>query len=409
MSNDQVAAKQADRPLLQERPDFDHRDDPGLLHEPWDRWNELRAESRIAVRPYEDYKIWILADYDDVRESLQRYDLFTSKNLNVYGPMKEPDLRIIPAEIDPPDQAAYRQMILSYLSPKRVTEMTPHIRERAVELIEGLAGKGRCDLMKDFSKKFPTYIFMELFGLPTEDLDQVSQWADTNLHAGSDPESQAVAQAAMAEIHDYLRALARKRRAEPADDLMSCLVTSDFNGRKLSDAEIIGYSVTLYLGGLDTVASEFGFMFHFLAQNPDHRRQLVETPAIIPNAVEEFLRYFSIITLGRTVAQDVEFKGCPMRAGDRVMISTVAAGRDEREFADAEKVDFNRKLNRHLAFGAGPHRCIGSHLARAELIIGLEEWHKRIPEYRLSAGDIHRHGGVVLGLGHLPLEWDTMQ
>ena len=406
MSNDQLSVNATDRPLLQERPGFDHRDDPGLLYEPWERWNEVRGESRISVRAYEEYKIWILSDYDDVRESLQRYDLFTSTNLNVYGPLKAPDLRIIPAEIDPPDQAAYRQMILSYLSPKRVAEMSPHIRERAVELIESFAGNGHCDLMKDFSKKFPTYIFMEMLGLPLEDLEQVSQWADMNLHAGSDPDSQAVAAAVMTQIHEYLRDLAQKRRANPTDDLISCLVTSDFNGRKLSDAEVIGYCVTLYLGGLDTVASEFGFMFHFLAQNPEHRRQLVESPSIIPNAVEEFLRFFSIITLGRTVAQDVEFKGCPMHVGDRVMISTVAAGRDEREFDDANHVDFNRRLNRHLAFGAGPHRCIGSHLARAELVIGLEEWHKRIPEYRLGAGDIHRHGGVVLGLGHLPLEWD---
>lgn len=387
--------------------EFDHRSDQGLLEHAWGRWDELRSTYRFLRSRRDGWDVWVAMSYDDVRETAQRWDLFSSITLDVNSRELVPeDRRIIPAEIDPPAHAGYRQMLLDYFAPARITQLEPAIRSRAVELIDGFAGDGHCDLIKQFSKQYPTHVFMEIMGLPTEDADQLLAWSDTSLHAGSSEEEQRRADEAREHVRAYLQALADTRRQDPRDDVMTRLVTGTLNGRKLEDHEVIGYSLTLYFGGLDTVAMELGHMFRFLATHPDHRRQIVENPAIIPGAVEEMLRYFSIVSTGRVVTRDEDFHGCPMKKGDRLLFSTPAAGHDPNEFEDPHRVDFLRSSNRHLAFGAGPHRCIGSHLARAELVIAMEEWHKRIPDYGLAeAGPTTYHGGVVLGADSLGLAW----
>jgi cytochrome P450 len=162
----------------------------------------------------------------------------------------------------------------------------------------------------------------------------------------------------------------------------------------------------LYAAGLDTVAGELGYMFLHLATHPDHRRLVTEQPERIPAFVEEALRVYSIVTTNRIVTRDTEFAGCPMKAGDRVLLSMPAADRDPRQFADADTFDVERTNNRHIAFAAGPHRCLGSHLARLELQIAVEEWHRRIPEYSLAAdAEVTFHVGGVAGVDSLPLEW----
>jgi cytochrome P450 len=162
----------------------------------------------------------------------------------------------------------------------------------------------------------------------------------------------------------------------------------------------------MFMAGLDTVAMQLSYSFLHLATHDEDRRRIVEDPSLIPGAVEEFLRYYAFVTPGRKVTQDVDFGPCPMKAGQMIFLPIVSANRDPAEFVDADKVIIDRPDNRHIAFGAGPHRCLGSHLARQELRIGLEEWHKRIPDYRLTAGvPVREHSGQI-GLDNLPLEWD---
>jgi cytochrome P450 len=180
----------------------------------------------------------------------------------------------------------------------------------------------------------------------------------------------------------------------------------EVDGERLTQDEAYAFTYLLFMAGLDTVTNSLGFTWMFLAQHPGHRRQIVEDPRIIPDAVEELLRYYSFVGItNRTVSRDLEFAGVAMRGGDRIMLPTSAAGRDDEQFPDAQVVDFGREPNRHLAFAAGPHRCLGSHLARAELRIALAEWHRRIPEYRIAGTGVTYHGGALGGPTALSLEW----
>jgi cytochrome P450 len=198
-----------------------------------------------------------------------------------------------------------------------------------------------------------------------------------------------------------------ERRRAPADDIISVLLGSEVDGRLMNDEEVLDTCFLLFMAGLDTVTASLGFMFKFLAENPEHRRQLVEDPSIAPAAVEELVRVHAVVNPTRTVIQDTELCGVRLRKGQRILLSTALATRDPDAYGDALTVRFDRKPNNHIAFGAGPHRCLGSHLARKELQIALVEWHRRIPDYRVAAAPtIKAHAGGVLGIDVLPLEWD---
>lgn len=388
--------------------DFDYRADPALLATGWHRWDELRDAHPVFAVPAEEHRVWIAAGYEAVRDAAQDYVTFSSSTLDVYGPLKDPDQRIIPAEIDPPVHGAYRQMVLRDFAPAAIEAMEPDLRSFAADLIDELAPRGGCDFIADFAKRFPTEIFMSMMGLPIDRAEWMVGLADAVLHHRGTPEDLERAQEAQAAIEELLTELISARRAEPRDDLMTRIVTATVEDRPIEDFEIRNYAFTLYLGGLDTVAMQLGHMFHFLATNEGHRRQILDDPGLIPNASEEMLRAFPILTTGRVVTSDVDFHGCPMKAGDRLLFSTAAASRDCAQFPDPYEIDFHRSQIRHLSFGAGPHRCLGSNLARAELTIALREWHARIPDYEI-AGDatVHYHGGAILGLDALPLTWGT--
>jgi cytochrome P450 len=163
----------------------------------------------------------------------------------------------------------------------------------------------------------------------------------------------------------------------------------------------------MFMAGLDTVAMQLSYSMWHLAKHPDDRARILADPTLFEPALEEFLRYYAFVSPGRKVMADAEIAGCPVKKGDMLFLPIASANRDPHEFVDADKVIIDRKDNRHLAFGAGPHRCLGSHLARQELLIGLKAWHERIPNYRLDPDiAITEHGGQV-GLDNLPLLWDV--
>ncbi len=203
-------------------------------------------------------------------------------------------------------------------------------------------------------------------------------------------------------VYDYFNQVLDKRELERQDDLLSIFLDADVEGERLTREDILDICFLFLIAGLDTVTATLDCMFSFLAQNPDHRRQLVEDPSIIPNAIEELLRWETpVMSIARVAVADTELGGCPVQAGDLLMVMIGSANTDEAEFPDGDVVRFDREVNPHIAFGGGIHRCLGSHLARLELRVALREWHKRIPDYEVEPGPHARlHGGHPL---HRPL------
>jgi cytochrome P450 len=205
-------------------------------------------------------------------------------------------------------------------------------------------------------------------------------------------------------IVGYLASVMDERRERPGDDLISFLLHADGEDGPVADAHVLGTAALTLVAGVDTTWSAIGSSLWHLATHDDDRRRLVEEPDLLPIAIEELLRAYSPVTMGRIVAEDVEIGGCPMKAGDRVLMSFPAANRDERAFPDADKVIIDRARNRHVAFGVGIHRCAGSNLARMELKVALEEWLTRIPDFEIAPGaEITWAGGQVRGPRSIPV------
>ena len=408
-----------DRPAPVDRGAWTYGDDADLVADPWTTWDRLREESAsfVSSRAAPDWDVWTLLRYDDVHAALRDPELFSSRSvLHVYqgpkliDPAEADAVRgMIPEELDPPEHTKYRQLLTPLFTPQVVATLEPMIRSWCVELIEGFVARGHCDLNREFARQYPTMIFLRLMGLPEggagDFLDTVHDRIREATQLGLS-ETQSMSAAYIMAVSDHMNTVLDERRARRADDITSYLLDAEIDGRPLDDAELQQISTLLYAAGLDTVAGELGFMFLHLATHPEHRRLVRDEPACIPAFVEETLRMYSIVTTNRIVTRDVEFAGCPMKAGDRVLLSIPAADRDPRQFPRADAFDVDRASNRHLAFAAGPHRCLGSHLARLELQIAVEEWHRRIPEYGLADdAEVTFHVGGVAGVDVLPLEW----
>jgi cytochrome P450 len=391
-----------------------HTRDAALLAEPFVEWARLGQTARALNTEAGDWRVWFLLHADDIRDALQDPEQFSSHSIAPYSP--EGPIMMIPEQLDPPEHGKYRQLLAAHFSPQRIAAMEPEIRQFCAELVEGLRDRGKCDVDADFGRLFPTTIFLRMMGTPADGAEEFLAWMNTMTRAQSAMEDGGeMTQEMMSETGEvtgklmgYMNAVVEERRATPKDDIVSYLLTCEVDGRPLNDDELRTMLFLLYIAGLDTVAGELGYAFLHLAEHPEHRRMIVDRPESIPAFVEEVLRTKGIVTTSRLVTSDVEFAGCPMNKGDRLVLPTAAVNLDAREFDDPFTFVPDRNPNRHLAFGAGPHRCLGSHLARLELRIAMEEWHARIPEYRVADGAVieHRVGGVG-GLRGLPLVWDV--
>lgn len=383
---------------------FDHHDDR-LANEPLPVSTAMREQCPVAHSDQHG-GFWVVSEYEDARFIMQHPELFTSeKSVRVpTGPKTRP---LPPIEYDPPRHAKYRSLISKAFSPRNIGAMEPKIRKVCDMLIGKFQDNGGCELVADLAAPLPTTIFTEMMGLPLEDAERFYRWRNLINHQAHEGEGAISAGEAMAETMDYLKAILEDRRVSPRDDIATALIDAQIDGEPISEDDLIHLAFLLFLGGLDTVTSAISFAFFHLAQRPDLRQQILDDPAIIPNAVEELLRYEAVIIVGRAVAQDTEIRGCPVQEGERVLINSIAVNRDPKQFDDPDAIDFTRENNRHLTFGVGPHRCVGSHLARLELRVVLEEFHSRIPHYRLAEGkQVHRHLNQVAGIDALQLVWD---
>jgi cytochrome P450 len=377
-------------------------DSPALEH--FDNFDRLRRESPLHFGDALGHEFWLATRMADIRDAFQDPHTFSSSAVSMYDP--DPDYMWIPELLDPPVHTKWRQLLGGLFSPGAVAKLEPRVRSRFREILDNVAERGECEFVQDVALLFPNVIFMELMGLPVEDAAQFQIWETEILHLP--PTEQERSLAAMGEVNNYFTDLIAQRRKDPRNDIVSTASTWQIDGQPVSDTDLQSLFLLLFMAGLDTVAMQLSYSFMHLASHDDDRRRIVESPELIPGAIEEFVRYYSFVTPGRKIMQDTEVAGCPVKAGQMIWLPLVAANRDPAEFADADRVIIDRVDNRHIGFGAGPHRCLGAHLARQELNIALEEWHRRIPDYRLKPGvDIREHGTGQIGLNNLSLEWNT--
>jgi cytochrome P450 len=255
--------------------------------------------------------------------------------------------------------------------------------------------------MQEFAFPFPVSVFLDLIDLPQERMSEFQSWEYALLHV---PDMKAVADA-VRNVVGYLREVMAERRRNPGDDFISYGIKAEIDGRRFTDDELIGYCFNLFIGGLDTVSSNIILQFRHLAENPEHQARLRSEPAMIPAAVEEFLRAYAAVTTFRTCVKETEIRGITIKPGDKVAMSTTLANRDPLEFDAPDEVRLERQPA-HISFAYGPHRCIGSHLARREMVIAMEEFLGAMPTFRLKPGiEIETHLGGIIQPNVLPLVW----
>ncbi len=374
---------------------------------PYDRMSQMHGGPRVFYRapssdPFNPQGAWVVTRAEDIRAVMQQPEIFSSKALTGFPQLGGENFDLVPIEVDPPLHGKYRALLNPMFSPKAIGAMEEGIRTRAVGLIEKVVANGRCEFVEAFGRPFPVSVFMQIMGLPEADTGKLNEWEQGLLHSPTVPERQAGARGFL----KYLRALIAERRAMPTDDLAGFAVSTEMEGRPLDDEEVMGVYYLMVVAGLDTVAASLGLHFRHLAQHRDLQRRLRSEPSLIPDAVEEFLRRYAIVTTNRTVTKDIDLAGVAMKRGDKVTCSTILASLDPAEFDDPLEVDIERSPNRHVAFSYGPHRCLGSHLARRELTIAMEEWLARVPEFHIAEGeDVPVVPGQLLSVDALPLEW----
>lgn len=321
-----------------------------------------------------------------------------------------------PQGIDPPLQTKYRKILDPLFSPKRMDAFEAEVSARVNHFIDSFIDRGECNFTEEFAVPFPSSVFLGLMGLPWEDLALLLRFKDDILRPGirqgeliSDPAARLAFQSNTGqEIYAYYDALLDERERIPQNDILTHLLNAEIEGDRLTREDILDVCFHFLLAGLDTVTSNLTCFFAFLAQHPDHRRQLVDNPAIIPSAVEELLRWESVVPGGlRRAKVDTVVLGHPIKAGTAVSLGYAASNMDPAQFPEPSEVRFDREANRHFAFGAGVHRCLGSHLARRELRMTLREWHRRIPEYALKPDSRLQYLSQMRSVEDLMLVWPS--
>jgi len=375
---------------------------------PHEAYARIRSECPVSREAGwtggDDHTVYV-SRYEDVMWALKHPEVFSSAPGAVNIGQEHP---LIPLQVDPPEHAKYRRMLDPEFSPIKMRALEPDVRLLVNQILDGFVDRGSCDFHEEFATPLPSAIFLRLMGMSQDDLGQFLEWRDDTIRPDTtDPaEAQRIRDRVGAEINAYFERALDEKLANPDDGLMSRVAVGEVDGRPLTRAEQLGMCHLLMLGGLDTVTATLDCMVAYLAQHPDRRQALVDDPALVDTVVEELLRTETpVVMVPRVIAQDGELGGVEYKAGDSAVILIGAADVDDAEFPDAGSVDFEREKNRHVAFGAGPHRCLGSHLARMELRVAIEELHKRIPDYRIQA-DVDLHfSAAIRQATDLRLEW----
>ncbi len=392
--------------------DFDILD-PDYVTDPAASWGQLRGECPIAHTDRRG-STWLPVKYDDIQFIAHDPELFSSRDVSVITPGREEDphrqlpLVAPPITSDPPYHTWARRMLLPRFGPSAVDAMETTTRAAARELIDRFANAGRADAAVDYAQHIPVRVIATMLGVPLEDEEIFTSWAVRVIQEGIQ-NIEAATDAVMELITYFTDKLSEREASDPAsrpDDVLTFIVEASHDGEPLSPQHQIGTCFLLLLAGIDTTWSAIGSSIWHLATHPDDQARLRAEPELMATAVEEFLRFYSPVTMARSVTSDAEVRGCPMKAGDKILMAFPAGNRDPEVFADPDTFLIDRANNRHFAFGSGIHRCLGSNLARMELRVAIEELITRIPTFELADPDaVTWSGGQVRGPRRVPIRW----
>jgi cytochrome P450 len=396
-------------PVLDWGTDYDIFD-PQYVADPYGIWDQLRDTCPMAHTDRWGGS-WLPTRYEDVNAIAHDIEKFPSGNgISVVplidmapGAPSSPLLTagVPPISADPPLHTWTRRLILPTMSPARVAEYEIFTRELCHRLVDDVVARGSGDAAAEYAQLIPVRVIGHILGVPDDMAATFTGWVRDALEFAYDPERR---RRGFTGIVGYLQGAVAERQAAPKDDFITELLQSEHDGESITVPVVMGMCALLLIAGIDTTWSSIGSTMHHLATHPDDRRRLLAEPDLMPTAIEEFLRAFAPVTMARRLIEDTEYKGCPIKAGERVLMNFPAANRDPEVFPDAHRVILDRQQNRHLAFGAGIHRCAGSNLARMELRVAVEEWLHRIPEFEVTdPAEVTWAGGQVRGPRTVPV------
>lgn len=385
--------------------DFDIMN-PAYVADPFSIWDELRKTCPVAHTDRRG-STWLPTRYQDVVDLAHDVEHFSSAEITVIpfeGEVPEDPVLpygVPPISADPPLHTWTRRLLLPWFSHHRVASYEATTRELCIKLVDGFIDRGTADAAGDYAQQIPVRVIAGILGVPAELSDTFTGWVRDVLEFADDPELRLRGMEGL--ITFFIEEVGR-RKTQPGEDLLSYLLHSEVDGLPVEESVVLGVAALVLIAGVDTTWSAIGSSLWHLATHPEDSDRLIAGPDAMPLAIEELLRAYSPVTMARLVTEDVVFEGCPMRAGDKVLMNFPGANRDPEAFEDADRVILDRALNRHVAFGSGIHRCAGSNLARMELRVALEEWLRRIPTFRLAEGDeVTWAGGQVRGPRHVPV------
>jgi len=393
--------------------------DPRYVSDPAPIWDELRERCPMAHSDRWGGS-WLPTRYEDVYAIAHDTERFPSGNGIAVVPMIPPpglenvDLGdgvapqgavlasgVPPISADPPLHTWTRRLILPTMSNNRVAEYEVFTRELCRKLVDGIVEQGEGDAAAGYAQQIPVRVIGHILGVPEDMAGTFTEWVRDVLEFAHDPDRR---RRGIVGIIEYLDKAVSEREAEPRDDFITELLQSEHDGEQTTRDVVMGMCALLLIAGIDTTWSSIGSAMWHLATHADDRRRLATEPELMPTAIEELLRAYAPVTMARRVVVDTEYEGCPIKAGERVLMNFPGANRDPEVFPDADKVILDRQQNRHLAFGAGIHRCAGSNLARMELRVAIEEWLRQIPDFEIAdQGQVTWAGGQVRGPRALPI------
>ncbi len=382
--------------------DFDHTD-PRWTENPFPIWDELRSECPV-VHTKRFLGVYLPTTYQAVKEIAYDTESFSSRRVIVRDVRPEVARNAAPPiTSDPPEHKPAKQLLLPPFTPDAMTKLEPRVRAICNELIDEFIADGKCDAAARYTKHVPVRAIAHMLGIPETDGELFVKWIHMILELSIKNESMLMQ--AVQEMTAYFAGHIEYRKTHQTDDLISTLMKArDKDGNPLEDSQVLGSLRLLLIAGIDTTWSAIGSSLWHLANTPADRDRLIAEPELMPSAIEEFLRAYSPVTMAREVMKETTISGCPVKPGNMVLLSFPAANRDPKMFPDADKVVIDRKENRHAAFGLGIHRCVGSNLARMEMTVAIEEWLKRIPDFKLDpAGKVTWSEGTVRGPRQLPV------
>lgn len=345
---------------------------------------------------------WVANDANVAIQALRHPEVFSSQFLSIPPNPHQP--KMIPESLDPPEHKPYRQMLRPFFEGKAIAPLEPRIIEWTEELIDKVADSGKCDFVSAIAGPLPISVFMEIFGFP---LDRYEEFRTLTVNYFSAVSGSPEAMGLAGQINQILAQLIQSRMAEPKSDLLSELVTLDFEGRKLTFEELMSISFLMYLAGLDTVSNALTFGMRHLAGDPALQQRMIDDPDCIPDAVEELLRRYTFVSTPRYLVQDIEIDGVMLKKGESILVPLHTIGLDEKLNPDPEQVNVDRASIRHGAFGSGVHTCLGLHLARMEMHNFYKVWSRRIGKFELDKTDepLKFRAGSVQSIEALPIRW----